>query len=112
MAIIVILILGLTFYGGFRLGSRHIRKENDTLRNQLILQEKFSRTWAAEATDKYNLSSQVATQQTQNLGATMHMVIQLLNNYQIQNAGTLNQQQNSTVSELITKAKSIGTLHE
>lgn len=111
--IIVILIsLGLGFYGGYRYGSFHIARENETLRNQLMLQERFSRTWAAEATDKYTLSQQIASQQTNNLGSLMNMVAQTVTQYQNQNAGNLNQQQNEKVSELISKAKSIGTLHD
>ena len=116
MAIIIIIIalilLGLGFYAGFRYGGLHTSKENDTLRNQLMLQERFSRTWAAEATEKYTLSNQVATQQTNNLGSTMHMVIQLLSSYQLQNVGGLNRQENEKVSDIINKAKSIASLHE
>ena len=110
--ILIIVCMGLGFYGGYRYGSFHTARENQTLRSQLILQERFSRTWAAEATDKYTLSQQVATQQTQNLGSLMHMVVQTLSIYQYQNAANLNQHENEKVSELITKAKSIGTLHD
>ena len=110
--VIIIICVGLGFYGGFKYGAYHIARENDTLRNQLMLQERFSRTWAAEATDKYTLSQQIASQQTQNLGSLMNMVVQTLSIYQHQNAGTLNQQENEKVSELISKAKSIGTLHD
>ncbi len=110
--ILIILCLGLGFYGGYRYGSFHIARENDTLRTQLMLQEKFSRTWAAEATDKYTLSERIAAQQTTNLGTTINTVIQLLQAYQYHNAGNTNQHENEKVSELITKAKSIGTLHD
>ena len=109
--IVILLSLGCGGYLGFRLGAYHIRKENQTLHSQLQLQERFSRTWAAEATDKYTLSQQVASHQTTNLANTMQMVIQVLNNYQQQN-GTTNQLQNEKVSELIAKAKAIGSLHE
>lgn len=112
MALLIIIILGLVFYGGFRLGGLHRNRENMTLRNQLMLQEQFSKTWAAEATDKYSLSQQVAAQQVQNMGSLMNTVTQMLYNYQQQNAGSLNQQQNEKVSELIAKAKAIGKLHD
>ena len=111
-ALIVIIILGLVFYGGFRYGSHHTRRVNETLHTQLLLQEKFSKTWAAEATDKYNLSNQVNAQNTNNVGTTIQMVLQLLNNLQSQNTGTLNEQQNEKVSDLIARAKSIGKLHD
>jgi hypothetical protein len=110
--IVILLSLGLGIYGGYRYGSFHIAKENETLRNQLILQERFSRTWAEEATEKYNLSHQIAREHTTNLGAHINMAIELLNRYQIQNTGNLNQQQNEKISDIINKAKSIATLHE
>lgn len=112
IVILIIICLGLGFYGGFKYGAYHIAKENDTLKNQLMLQERFSRTWAAEATDKYTLSQQIASQHTNNLGTTMHTVIQLLSTYQFQQGANGNQQSNDKVSELIAKAKSIGTLHD
>jgi len=112
VVVIIIILLGLSFYGGYRFGSFHTAKENDTLRNQLMLQERFSRIWAAEATDKYTLSEQVAAQHVNNLGTTIHTVIQLLSAYQFQNAGNINSQENEKVSELIAKAKSIGTLRD
>jgi hypothetical protein len=110
--IVIILSVSLGGYAGFRLGGLHTARENDSLRTQLMLQEKFSRTWASEATEKYTLSNQIATQQTANLGSTMNMVIQLLSSYQFQNVGSINQTQNEKVSELIAKAKSISGLHE
>jgi hypothetical protein len=113
MIIIFIMIcLGLVFYGGYRYGSFHTLKENDTLRNQLQLQERFSRQWASEATDKYELSSKVAQQQTQGLGMTMHAVIQLLSTYQFQNAGSMNTQENEKVADIINKAKALAKLPE
>lgn len=108
----ILVVIGITFYGGYRLGQFFIEKENDTLRTQLMFQERFSRTWAAEATDKYTLSYQVAAQQKTNLTETMQTVIQLLSAYQLQNTGNTPQLQHEKVSELIARAKAIGTLHE
>lgn len=110
--ILIIICLGLGFYGGFRYGAHHTARENETLRTQLALQERFSRTWAAEATDKYTLSQKVAWQQTQNIGSLMGTVAQTLSLYQNQNAGKIDRKENEKVSEIISKAKSLASLHE
>lgn len=107
MAAIAIIILSLVFYGGFRLGGYHMGKENNTLRNQLLLQEKFSTGWAAEATNKYTLSQNVAQQQTNNLQTNMNTVIQLLNTIQKEQIQTLNNEEQEKINQLIYQAKSI-----
>ena len=69
--IVILLSFGLGVYAGFRYGSLHTAKENSTLRNQLIMQERYSQTWFANATDKYALSQQIANGQTTSLTTTM-----------------------------------------
>jgi uncharacterized protein HemX len=107
--LLILILLGLGFYAGFRFGSLHIAKENDTLRNQLSLQEHFSRNWAAEATDKYQLSTQLAREQTTNLATTMHTVIQLLHTVEREQSHTLNKEEQQKISTIINQAKQIAS---
>lgn len=106
IVILIILCIGLGFYGGYRYGSFHIAKENDTLKNQLMLQERFSRTWAAEATEKYTLSQQVATQQVTNLSGTIQ-TLYLLNNLQQNQAQTLDKIEQEKIQRLIEQAHQV-----
>jgi hypothetical protein len=116
MAIVIIVIalilLALGGYCGFRIGSHHIRQENLVLKTNISHLEKFCQVWAAEAAGSYNLSNQVSQMQTNNLTATMLMVIQLLNSYRSQNANGINTNENEKISDIINKAKSIASLHE
>lgn len=115
MVLIIILIavcIGLVFYGGYRYGSYLSGQENITLRTQLMLQEKFSQSWANAAQHTTQFTADIADIQTSNLATTMQSVIQLLHAYQLQQAGNSNTPQNEKVSELIAKAKSIGKLRD
>lgn len=107
MAFIILILFPLCFYGGFRLGSHHTRRENDTLRNQLILQEKFSRNWAAEATDKYTLVQHVGQQHYSNVSSTIQMVVHLLQTIQLEQGHNLSSQENEKINQLINQAKQV-----
>lgn len=105
--IIVILIsLSAGGYFGYRIGTHYVSQENDTLRNQLMLQERFSRTWAAEATDKYTLSNHVATQQVTNVRDTMQMVVHLLGRVEQQEANAIDNEQREKIDRIIQQARS------
>lgn len=71
-----------------------------------MLQERFSRTWAAEATDKYTLSNQVATQQVNNVRDTMQMIVLLLGRVEQQQAHAMDNEEREKMDRIIEQAKS------
>src|ERR1700741_3543577 len=81
---IISLLLG--GYLGYRLGVIYLIKENKTLHQQIaLLQEQitllqgFSREWASAAANTYQLSGQIAREQSDTLQTNMNVVIHLLN---------------------------------
>jgi len=113
IAILIIVCLAVGGFLGFKIGTHFIQQENIVLHKQINLLDTYSKTWASEASQSYQLSNQIAAQQTNNLATNMHNVIQLLHSIQQQQAGTLNHQENEKVTQLINQAKNLSaSLHE
>lgn len=109
--LLIIILLGTGGYIGYRLGTYYVNKENVTLRNQLMLQERFSRTWAAEATDKYTLTQQIAEQQIHSVRDNMQLIIALLGRVEQQEAHNMGKEEKEKINRLISEAKQIHERH-
>ncbi|HEY1032904.1 MAG TPA: hypothetical protein VGD89_14100 [Flavipsychrobacter sp.] len=112
VALLAIALIAVSFYIGYRVGSRFIRQENSSLYRQVGYLQNVSKFWSEEATGRHQLSGQVAQQSTANLTATMASVIQLLHSIQHSQAQALSAEQHHKVNQLINQARSIAGHHE
>lgn len=103
----ILLSLGLGAVAGFRYGGLHTRRENDTLRKQLMLQERFSQEWFSNATEKYALSQQIAKGQTEQVNTTLSTVIHLLNSIKIEQTQNLGKNEQHTIQKIIDDVKGL-----
>jgi|GEM_PF-3192641 len=108
---IAILILGaiiaFLIFIGYRIGGHSVRNENTTLYNQVSLLTQFNKHWANEAKDKYQLSSEIAKQQTANTSAQIQTVIQLLQTLQKEQGQNLSTNEHEKISQLIQQARQV-----
>jgi hypothetical protein len=103
--IFILISLGGGIYLGYRFGVYFVRKENIILQRQLQLLQGFSNHWAAEATDKQQLSQKIAEQQSNTISSTMGTVIQLLHSLQAHQSTGMNSQEKAKVESIINQVK-------
>lgn len=112
MIIVIIILLGIGGYAGYRYSTRYSSRVTDTLIEHNTHLQQHADDWYNIARSISQFNNNVAQQHTNNIAATMHTVIQLLNTIQRQQSTALDSQETQKINTLIQQAKSIAQHHE
>jgi hypothetical protein len=106
--LLILVTLSLGGYIGYRIGIYYVGQQNNTLLNQLQLQERFSLEWAQAASGSNQLYQNVAQQQTANLSTTMGTIIQLLHTVQHQpQSSSISPTDQQRIQNIISQAQTL-----
>jgi uncharacterized protein YukE len=106
MEVIIILsiVITLSAFIGFKIGTWHSRKLNATLNEQNKLLKEYAQHWAGESTARFELYGKASQHNTHNMATTMQIIIQLLHTLK---KDTLTGNEHNTISDIINKAKTL-----